>query len=289
MSVSVGYGIFWISLKTDIVSKMFTTFHFTVGIFAIALAMATFARTLISAQQNWYIEALHKRRFDEALQTEGYSDDVIAAWMYFWPKVKVYVYFIVWVGVGVAFGMLSGDGDELWTWADSLHFAVSAMSTGGFVSISEVANDGQYLFVAMYVIVGVPLMAISCGLWAHQIAHLGTSAQLEEIINAQVTEDELEMMTLLKIEDGDGCIDGTEFTILILVRIGALNPDLIGVLYERFHDLDVKDEGYISYADLQRKQQTEESIQEKEKDVEVGQIGVKGWNGGKIHTRLGYG
>jgi hypothetical protein len=274
ISVSVGYGIFWISLSTDNVSRGFTTFHFLIGIFAIALAMAIFARTLVSAQKNWYIEAMNKRKYEEALETEGYKDDVIAALIYYWPKVKIYIYFWIWAFVGTSFCLLTGK----WTFVDSLFFSISAMSTGGFLNIEDNSPNWHFLFVAVYVIVGVPVMAITCGLMAHQIANIGKSDELEEKINAQVTEDELEMMTLLKIEDGDGSIDGTEFTILVLVRIGALNPDLIGVLYERFNDLDVKKEGKITYDDLQMKH-------------EEGSSGaMKGMvNMGKIHTRLGYG
>jgi hypothetical protein len=274
MSVSVGYGIFWVTLKGDNVSRIFTTMHFVVGIFAIALAMAIFARTLISVQKNWYAEAVSKRKFEEAQETEGYQDDVVTAVIYYWPKVKIYVYFWIWAFVGISFCMGTGQ----WDFVDSLHFSISAMSTGGFLNIDDDSPNWYFVFVALYVIVGVPVMAIACGLMAHQIANLGHTEQLEKKINAQVTEDELEMMTLLKIEDGDGSIDATEFTILILVRIGALNPDLIGVLYERFDDLDVKNEGKITYDDLQLKHNDESSG------------GMKGMvNTGKIHTRLGYG
>ena len=274
MSVSVGYGIFWVTLKSDNVSRIFTTMHFVVGIFAIALAMAIFARTLISAQKNWYMEAMNKRKFEEAQETEGYIDDIKAAVIYYWPKAKVYVYFWIWAFVGVGFCMGTGQ----WDFVDSLHFSISAMSTGGFLNIDDDSPNWYFVFVALYVIVGVPVMAIACGLMAHQIANFGNATKLDEKVNAQVTEDELEMMTLLKIEDGDGSIDATEFTILILVRIGALNPDLIGVLYERFDDLDVKNEGMITYDDLQLKHN------------EGSSGGMKGMvNTGKIHTRLGYG
>ena len=277
ISVSVGYGIFWIPIKGDNLSRVFTTLHFLVGIFAIALAMAIFARTLISAQKNWYIEAMNKRKFEEAQETEGYRDDVIAAWVYYWPKLKIYWYFCVWTFVGIAFCL----GTGLWSFVDSLYFSVSAMSTGGFLNIDPSSPNWYFLFVSVYVVVGVPIMAIACGLLAHHIATIGMADKLGEKINAQVTKEELAMMILLKIEDGDGCIDGTEFTILVLVRIGALNPDLIGVLYERFNDLDVKQEGKITYDDLQRKH---------EEDGTSGVMRGKGMvHTGKIHTRLGYG
>ena len=274
MSVSVGYGIFWVNIKSDNISRVFTTLHFTVGIFAIALAMAVFARTLVNAQKNWYMEAMNKKKFEEAQETEGYKDDIIAAVNYYWPKIKAYIFFVLWAFVGVAFCLLT----EKWSFVDSLYFSVGAMSTGGFLNIAENSANWEFFFVAIYVIVGVPVMAIACGLLAHQVANYGLTEKLEDKINAQITEDELEMMKLLNIDDGDGSIDGTEFTLLVLVRIGALNPDLISVLYDRFKDLDVNNEGKITYEDLQTRQRSGSS------GAFQGMA-----NRQTFHTRLGYG
>jgi len=50
--------------------------------------------------------------------------------------------------------------------------------------------------------------------------------------------------------DGDGSLDAREFVILILVRIGALNPELIKVINDRFRDFDTEGKGFVSYAAL---------------------------------------
>jgi hypothetical protein len=53
MSISVGHGIFWIALKDDTSSKIFTTFHFLIGIGVLAGAMSLMAQKLLSQDKNW--------------------------------------------------------------------------------------------------------------------------------------------------------------------------------------------------------------------------------------------
>lgn len=110
-----------------------------------------------------------------------------------------------------------------------------------------------YVFTAIFVIIGMPLMAFSCGLFANEIANMGGVGMLERKINARITPDELDMMKTYGIEDGNGSIDKTEYAILILVRIGALAPDLIRVINTRFQHLDANKSGFITYSDLQSK------------------------------------
>jgi Ca2+-binding EF-hand superfamily protein len=73
---------------------------------------------------------------------------------------------------------------------------------------------------------------------------------LEEQMKARVTDEELDTMKACGMENGDGFIDASEFVILILVRIHAVNPELISVIEERFADLDSDNSGTLSYDEL---------------------------------------
>lgn len=73
---------------------------------------------------------------------------------------------------------------------------------------------------------------------------------LEEQMKARVTDEELDTMKACGMENGDGFIDASEFVILILVRIHAVNPELISVIEERFADLDADNSGTLSYDEL---------------------------------------
>jgi hypothetical protein len=53
MSSSIGYGIFWIDLKGDLASNIYTRCHFLIGIVVIAGAMALLAQYLLSQDKNW--------------------------------------------------------------------------------------------------------------------------------------------------------------------------------------------------------------------------------------------
>jgi hypothetical protein len=175
---------------------------------------------------------------------------LLAYFHYYWPKLYIHFFFLIWMLLGIVWGVTS----VKWSVLDAWLFCMTAMATGGLVLLpSSGVHEWDYLFVSVYIIVGAPLMAISCGISAQAISNYGRSSIMESKLNAAMTEDELVMMKHLGIEDGDGYIDSAEFTILILVRIGALNPDLIGVLFDRYHDLDRDGTGGVTYLELQNR------------------------------------
>lgn len=236
VSTSVGYGIFWYDqTSTNNYAKVFLTYHFSIGVFGVACAMAIFARSLISTKKEWFMEAKQKRQLQDGLVT--YFD-------YYWPKVYVHVFFWFWMLLGIVWGMSS----MKWSVLDAWLFCMSTMATGGLVSLPSSVHELDYIFVSLYIIIGAPLMAISCGINARSISNYGHSSKMEVKLNAAVTEDELVMMKHLNIEDGDGHIDNAEYTLLMLVRIGALNADLLGVLFDRYAEIDVQ--GAVTYATL---------------------------------------
>jgi hypothetical protein len=252
VSTSIGYGIFWYDQTTfNYYAKLFSTLHFFIGVFGVSFAMALFARSLISRKNEWFNEAKQKLSIEAALATKGRWDDVVTYFNYYWPKLYVHFFFLVWMLLGIVWGVTS----IKWSVLDAWLFSMTAMATGGLVSLpSSGVHELDYVFVSVYIIVGAPLMAIACGISAHAISNYGRSSKMEGKVVSAMTEDELVMMKLLGVEDGDGYIDCAEFTILILVRIGALNPDLIGVLFDRYHDLDRDDSGDVTYESLQKAQ-----------------------------------
>jgi hypothetical protein len=149
-------------------------------------------------------------------------------------------------------GIVWGVTSVKWSVLDAWLFCMTTMATGGLVSLpSSGVHEWDYVFVSVYIIVGFPLMAISCGIFAHVISNYGRAAKIENKMNAAMTEDELVMMKHLDVENDDGAIGEGEFTILMLVRIGALNPDLIGVLFDRYYDLNRdSDTGKVTYKSL---------------------------------------
>ena len=248
VSTSIGYGIFWYDQSSpNNYATLFSTLHFSIGVFGVAFVMAIFARSLISRNKEWFNEAKQKRSMETASASEGRWDILVSYFDYYWPKVYVHLFFLLWMLLGIVWGVTS----VKWSVLDAWLFCMTAMATGGLVSLpSSGVHEWDYVFVSLYIIVGAPLMAVSCGISAHNISMYGQSSKMDGLLNAAMTEDELVMLKHLGIEDGDGSICEGEFAILILVRIGALNPDLIGVLFDRYDELARDDMGKVTYDTL---------------------------------------
>lgn len=69
-------------------------------------------------------------------------------------------------------------------------------------------------------------------------------------IAAKLTQEEIEFMNSFEIDDGTGLLSLGEYIILMTVRMGALPPSVITILNSKFKQLDVKNEGRISYIDI---------------------------------------
>jgi len=245
-SISVGYGIFWLGVDDNVASATFTRIHFSLGMVAIGLMMAAFATILVDSKTKWYVEAMKVKALEEAGNTEGYWDDIEAFFTVHGPKLKIHGIFLLWTFVGVLWSCLA----IKWPLIEGLYFAVSSLTTGGLWAIPEDSPAWHYAFVAVYVVGGVPVMAISLGMIANSVSNMGGSRLLEQKISARITDEEVDMMESFGIVDDDGCIDAKEFAILTLVRIGALQPSLICMIHERFEEIDVNKTGSITYDDL---------------------------------------
>lgn len=79
---------------------------------------------------------------------------------------------------------------------------------------------------------------------------VGDPEEAEKAIAAKVTLEELHMMVEFDLDDGDQIITRAEYILLCAVRLGALNPDLIGKINERFKLLDTSGDGELSYDEI---------------------------------------
>jgi Ca2+-binding EF-hand superfamily protein len=85
---------------------------------------------------------------------------------------------------------------------------------------------------------------------ARLFIRFGDPDEAKKVIRAKVTEKELEMMKRFGLDDGDGYISRSEFILLCAVRLGAMDPDLIQAINDRFSQLDTNSEGCVEYAAL---------------------------------------
>ena len=133
---------------------------------------------------------------------------------------------------------------------DGLYFTVSMFSTSGQVSLPEESPDWHYLVVGCFACVGVPLMALSLGLFTHTIIRYGEQDQMDNIIRKKISQEELELLRNIGLEDGNGYLDISEFAILMLFRIGALHRDFLKLAKYRFMQLKEPGTALLSISKL---------------------------------------
>lgn len=100
-------------------------------------------------------------------------------------------------------------------------------------------------------------MALAMGNIASMVITIGDPDEAEKNIAAKVTIEELHMMQKFGLDDGDGQISRAEYILLCAVRLGALAPDLIIKINERFTKLDASGDGNLSYAEILEHRESE--------------------------------
>lgn len=106
------------------------------------------------------------------------------------------------------------------------------------------------LTVGVFAATGIPLMALAMANIASMVITVGDPDEAEKIIAAKVTCEELHMMQKFDLDDGDGEISRAEYILLCAVRLGALSPELIDKINDRFKKLDKSGDGALSYAEI---------------------------------------
>jgi hypothetical protein len=267
-AINVGYGLYLTTPEFGENGYIFTIFHLMIGSVMISGAMAEFASYLNKVNDTDNLKAIHvvqkmddidpnKVHAEEALMsgTENSCDrgagraaprpsvsglpswcdreHFISMLLRWWKNYPFHVLFSSWLLLMTT----STSFQHNWTFFDSLCFSTSVLSTGGFISLPANASTFDHFVVALFAFVGVPLMALSLGMFTHYISRLGEQSSLVELINAGISSEELAEMEDLEILDDDGHFDISEYLILILLRIGALKPDLIKLTNIRFDQL----------------------------------------------------
>ena len=210
--------------------------------------MAVFAKYLTDSN-SWYIDALKKKALVDAAKTEGWLDDILSYMNYHIDTIRLLGVFLLYLLFGSLWVAYQYDFSII----NSLFFSISALAGGGRLAIPDGAPDSHYAIIGIYVCTGIPVMAIATGVIAHAIVFSNESDDsLRQKMQARLTETELELMKIFGIDDGNGDIDPKEFVVLTLVRIGALEPELIKMIFGLYDSLAEDSKGVITYETLQQ-------------------------------------
>jgi hypothetical protein len=142
-------------------NALFSTFHTSVGVVFIGIAVIYIAQEVGKNKDDWIMQMMKKKDLALAAETEGYKDDVIAFFTFYLPKLKIFIAFIIWFAVGLAwYGSTLPPSTNGWVLID---FVLSTLSGGGYLAVKTSSNQVQYLVTSVYTTVGVPLMSIALG------------------------------------------------------------------------------------------------------------------------------
>lgn len=246
MAVNVGYSIGWgYPVEKTYGVMWYSVVHLLIGASFVAAALGYFATNMIAVSKEWYVNALD----EEAIGKET------KAWhsrLKHWARLNINSLRIiglwsVWIALMVVFSVVN---IKEWVFIDGLYFAISSLSTGGLWAVPSDSPNWYFGIVGIFSATGVPLMAAAMSSLASMFIALEDPAEAHKIINAKVTEKELDMMVRFQIDDGDGEISRAEYILLCAVRLGAVNPELIRVINDRFNTLDYDKSGALSYNEL---------------------------------------
>lgn len=187
----------------------------------------------------------------------GWFSSILA----FVAEFKLFIIFTTYIMIGCVWGMVAQD----WTFITALYYAFTACATGGLQQPKR--TDGALLFTAFYVLMGIPLYAMTLGTVASYFGeYVIESMMAEEMENreAQRTVNFMERLDVL----GDGRITFEEWLCLELLRNNRVSIDF---LQQCKHDFDVMDEdsnGSLSVDELKHRMPVIEAIIAKAKQVE---------------------
>lgn len=248
MAVNVGYSIGWgdIAEINELSSQWFSVFFILVGATFVGAALGYFGTSLMADSANWYERGVAQKTLDEQLQNSGYWFKIYAHITMNSEYRLIVLFFLFWI-CGTAFACALND----WPFITGVYFSLSSMSTGGLISLPSGTPNWQYGMLGIYSAFGVPLMGIAmAGLTKIIMERSSNIDNRVEAIKEPVTERELKMMETFGLANDDGIIDRTEFVLLCMVRIGAVDPDLIQFIMDYFDELDEDKSGTLSIEEI---------------------------------------
>lgn len=132
-SVNIGWSLGWATpIETShylsVGSMVFSTVHTSIGVMFIGIAVIYIAKQATESKDTWMMEVVKQDKLIDAANTEGYWDDIVAAVETYSSKYKIIFFWLLWLIVGLIFGIVWIDE---WDASISMDFVLSCVSGGG--------------------------------------------------------------------------------------------------------------------------------------------------------------
>lgn len=150
---------------------------------------------------------------------------------------RIYLIFVCWVGMGITWGIV----DQGWDPITATHFAVSALATGGLTAPPVDANGilptGPALFCGFYCLFGIPLMALTLGIFARVLVEGYIVEEELAAITRPLSRSEFEFASK-SLCSTDPAIHLSDYIVLQLMRQGKLSLESFEFMKRQYQILD---------------------------------------------------
>lgn len=167
---------------------------------------------------------------------------------------RIYLIFISWIGMGIIWGIL----DQGWDPITATHFAVSALATGGLTAppvdpATGILPTGAALFCGFYCLFGIPLMALTLGIFARvlvegyiveeELANMARPLSPSEFLFARQSLRSHNHAGFYYFDDSNSDENGvmiqlSDYIVLQLMRQGKLSLESFQVMKRQYQMLD---------------------------------------------------
>ena len=132
-SVNIGWSMGWVTpIETDeylsLGSTIFSTIHTSIGVMFVGIAVIYIAKEATESKDNWMMEVVKQDKLIDAANTEGIWDDIVAAFDTYGSKYKIILFWVLWLVIGLIFGVI---WIEDWDSSVSIDFVLSSVSGAG--------------------------------------------------------------------------------------------------------------------------------------------------------------
>jgi len=151
---------------------------------------------------------------------------------------------VAWILIGVLWGMCQ----QKWDSITAVHFAVSALATGGLtapdVNSQGILPAGPSIFCGVYCLFGIPLFALALTRFANILVAEYVEAQERRALTRPMSAADYEVAKHLTTTDS--VVHLSDFIVLQLLRQGKLSRDTIKAMKSNFEDLDSSNSGTLT-------------------------------------------
>mmetsp|Transcript_18585 Transcript_18585/g.43509 ORF Transcript_18585/g.43509 Transcript_18585/m.43509 type:complete len:467 (+) Transcript_18585:407-1807(+) len=151
---------------------------------------------------------------------------------------RIYLIFGLWVAGGVTWGVYS----QHWDVITATHFAVSALATGGLTAppvdpVTKILPAGPAIFCGVYCLFGIPLMAVTLGLFARVLVEDFMVEEELAAISKPLTREEY-LFASKSLCSTDSAIHLSDYIVLQLMRQGKLSMESFEYIKREYQVID---------------------------------------------------